>query len=369
MKKTFSVILFSLTLLAVGCKQPAPETMTMLVGTYTNSGSEGIYVYNFDEKNLAAELISSIEVNDPSYLAISPDKKSVYSVSEGDSAHSFVNAYSFDEKKGELTFLNKVPVGEAPCFIWIDPDMHFVVSANYTAGSMSVIPLASNRSLKDEADVYTFKGKGPDSTRQEKSHIHCIANSPDGKYLFVTDLGADRIYSYPILKDKLEAPFLGEATETVLTPGSGPRHLIFNKAGDKVYLINELSGNVTVFDHDKGHLTEIESILADTCHAAGSAGILLSPDEKFLYVSTRLEGDGIVIFKVASDGCLTKVGYQATARHPRNFNITPDGNLLLVGSKDEACIQIFERNKETGLLVNTNKTIEQEQPVCILFVE
>ena len=116
-----------------------------------------------------------------------------------------------------------------------------------------------------------------------------------------------------------------------MKPGSGPRHLVFSPNGKYAYLMSELSGKVTVYSYSDGKLKELQSIAADYANARGGADIHVSPDGSFVYASTRLKGDGITIFRVNNNGTLTRVGAQRTAKHPRNFAITPmvSSSLLL----------------------------------------
>jgi 6-phosphogluconolactonase len=110
----------------------------------------------------------------------------------------------------------------------------------------------------------------------------------------------------------------------------------------------------------------VQTIASDTTGARGSADIHVSPDGRFLYASNRLNADGISIFSINTDnGLLTKVGYQLTAKHPRNFVITPNGKFLLLASRDENKIEVYEINNETGMLKNTNRNIYISKPVCI----
>ncbi|MDR2843433.1 MAG: lactonase family protein [Candidatus Symbiothrix sp.] len=352
------------------------QDMLILVGTYTSGSSEGIYVYRFDIDNLTATLLNKAEIDNPSYLTVSGDSKFVYSVSESGKENSKVNAFDFYKTTGQIQLLNSSTVGADPCYIRVDAQNRFVVTADYSGGSVSVTPIATDGSLMLCEETYRFDGSGPDSVRQAHSHIHCIAASPDGRSFFSTDLGNDCIYQFNVPPDRTVgySPFFDydESKTTKLTPGSGPRHLLFNAAGTMAYLINELSGKVTVFKYTDapsgGKLSEVQSLVADTCNARGSADIHLSPDERFLYASTRLKGDGIVIFKVDKQGLLAKIGYQPTGRHPRNFAITPDGMLMLVACKDDGMIQIFSIDQETGLLSDTGKNIPVDQAVCIRLV-
>jgi 6-phosphogluconolactonase (cycloisomerase 2 family) len=191
--------------------------------------------------------------------------------------------------------------------------------------------------------------------------------TPDGKYLLANDLGTDKIHVFPLTS---EGNLDKESTFDIgLEPGSGPRHICFSKDGRFAYLINEISGKVTALAYDGKGLTPIQYIKSDTVNAQGSADIHLSPDGKFLYASNRLKADGIAIFSVDNQtGLLTKVGYQLTGIHPRNFIITPDGRFLLVACRDSNLVQIFARDEKTGLLVDTGKKIETSKPVCLKFM-
>ena len=148
----------------------------------------------------------------------------------------------------------------------------------------------------------------------------------------------------------------------------GPRHLTFSKDGRFAYLINELGGECVVLSYRKGKLKEVQRIMADEGGGRGSADIHISPDGRFLYTSHRLKKDGIAIFAIDPEkGTLTKIGYQLTGIHPRNFAITPNGKYLLVACRDDNKIQVFERNEATGELTETAQAIEVDRPTCIVF--
>lgn len=348
-------------------QQRAEHELTMLVGTYTSGSSKGIYTFRFNEESGVATPLSEIEVSNPSYLTLSPDNRFVYAVSEENDSTAAINAFAFDKKKGTLTLLNKQRTkGEDPCYVATDGKK--VLTANYSGGTMSVFPIRHDGSLESVDTLFQGTASGPDPDRQATPHIHCTLFSPDGNYIFATDFSADRILRYAVhSKEELPRPL----AETVnIQPGSGPRHLIFSKDGKYAYLINELSGKVTAFTYSDGRLNEIQTIVADTIQARGSADIHLSPDGKYLYASNRLKEDGIAIFEVNPEkGTLAKVGYQLTGLHPRHFNITPNGKFLLVACRDSNMIQVFERDTVSGLLKNTGKDIKMSKPVCIQFAE
>lgn len=353
--------------------EPVNQELTMLVGTYTAGDSKGIYSFRFDEETGTATALSEAEVENPSYLVPSADGKFVYAVSEFNNEQAAANAFAFDKEKGTFKWLNSQKTGgEDPCYIITNGKN--VMTANYSGGSISVFPIAKNGSLLPASDIIKFEGSGADKERQEKSHLHCVRITPDGKYLFADNLGTDQIHKFiihPEADAENKESFLKEGSPAAfeVKAGSGPRHLTFAPNGNYAYLINELSGTVITFEYKDGNLKEIQTIAADTVGAKGSGDIHISPDGKFLYASNRLKADGIAIFRIDSEnGKLTKTGYQLTGIHPRNFIITPNGKYLLVACRDSNAMQVYERDADTGLLTDIQKDIKVDKPVCIKFV-
>nr|WP_285947992.1 lactonase family protein [Bacteroides intestinalis] len=342
------------------------DELAMLVGTYTDGNSKGIYTFRFNQETGVATSLSSIEVLNPSYLIPSEDGKFVYAVSEMNDTTAALNAFSFDKETGKLSLLNRQPtMGADPCYVATNGKE--VLTANYSGGSMSIFPLKKNGSLEPVDTLFEGSTGGPDAERQATPHVHCTVFSPDGKYIFATDFSADRILRFVMHPDD---PITHASLEAVdIEADSGPRHLTFSPNGKFAYLITELSGKVIAFSYDDGCLEQIQTITADTVAARGSADIHLSPDGKYLYASNRLKEDGIAIFAVnPENGTLAKVGYQPTGIHPRNFNITPNGKYLLAACRDSNVIQVYKRNEVTGLLEDTHQDIVVDMPVCVSSV-
>ena len=346
----------------------------LLAGTYTSDeGSKGIYLYRFDTDTGSSDPLSMVEVDNPSYLTLSPDEKFIYAVSENDEANSAVHAFSFDKRSGKMELLNSRPVNSsAPCYITIDSKGRNVHTANYGGGTIASFQVKEDGTLTSAVSMMLFKGSGPDSVRQKSAHLHSVRYSPDGQYLFAADLGSDKLYRLSVNDTPFEGQrgLLENSLKEFITPvGTGPRHFDFHPDGGRYfYLLGELSGEVIVFDYTFGELTQKQVIAADTTGARGSADIHVSPDGRFLYASNRLQADGIAIFSIDPDeGTLTKAGYQLTGRHPRNFVITPNGKFLLVASRDDNKVQVFCIDAETGLLTDTHQDIRLSKPVCLKF--
>lgn len=342
------------------------DELTMLIGTYTNGTSHGIYTFRFDQQTGLAVALDSFALRNPSFLIPSADGKHVYVVSEMNDSTASLSALAFDKQSGRLSMEKTLLTqGEDPCHVSTNGKL--VLAANYSGGSLSAFTLTKDGNL--DTLVANFKGStgGPDAERQPVPHIHCSQFSPDGKYVFATDFSADRLLRFPVGADGKS--LLPADAAFGIEDDSGPRHFLFSTDGKHAYLISELSGKVTVFSYTTdGKLEQQQSIVADKAAARGSADIHLSPDGRFLYASNRLKEDGIAIFAVNADGTLVPAGYQNTGIHPRNFHITPNGKYLLVACRDSNVIQVYGRNEENGLLTDTHRDIRIDKPVCIQFV-
>lgn len=370
MKKIYLLLLLVSAWSCVNATSPKAAvhpSLTMVIGTYTDTGSYGLYSMRFNQETGAATMLDSAEVANPSFLTFTPDNKHIYAVTEQDSETSRVNAISFDSSTGSFDVLNSVASrGAAPCYISYVNGA--VAVANYTSGSIALFNPNADGSLRAASQVFNYKSRGPVAGRQESAHLHCVKVSPDGKYLFADNLGGDCIYQYDIVNNGGKISLNPSATPVIkVAPGSGPRHLTFAPNGKNAYLINELGGTVMAFHYDGTTLKQFQTVVADHLKAAGSGDIHISPDGKFLYASNRLKGDGLAIYSISADGSLKPAGYQLTARHPRNFAITPNGKYVLVACRDDNEIQIFQRNIATGMLKNAGKPITLKKPVCVVF--
>ncbi len=334
-------------LLLLSCTSQKPQTL--IVGTV--GSSSGIYIYDFNETE--HNLVSKSDIANPTFMSFNRAKSSILSVSETEKENSAVIEYSYNND--DLTQLSSEPCsGAYPCHI--AQFGKFVATANYGGGNISLFRGGKRINL---IEFNTPNNPNP-------SHLHCIIPSPDGKYMFATDLGKDSIYRFKIEENNISQLYPSVSVKE----GSGPRHLTFNHKGNRAYLINEMAGTVIGFNYSNGDLNQFQSIVSDSIGGRGSADIHLSRDDKFLYASNRLKADGISIFSVnPANGELTKIGYTLTGKHPRNFTLSPDEKLLLVACRDENAIQIYKRDKESGLLEYTGKEsdIKVDSPMYVRF--
>ncbi len=352
----------------------AAQQHYLLAGTYTSGKSEGIYVYRFNSNDATVTAVSYIKISNPSYLTVSPDEKYVYAVKENSNnkgGGGSIAAFSFSKETGKLTLLNEqLSGGDDPCYISTNKTGKWVVAGNYSSGSLAVFRVRPDGSVGAATTRIQHTGSGPNLQRQEKAHVHCTLFSNDDRYLYVPDLGTDKvmIYSFDAVNGNLTPapqPFVGSVA------GAGPRHICFHPLNRTAYLIEELGGTVVVFKNNHGLLTQVQRIhtLPDTS-MAGSADIHVSPDGRFLYASNRANSNTITIFKIdRSNGMLVRAGQQSTlGRTPRNFTLDPSGNFLLVANQNSDEVVIFKRDKNTGMLTDTKKRIAVGNPVCLKWI-
>lgn len=363
----------------------AREGLVVYIGTYGNH----LYRYIFDASDGGFTPLGQAEVRNPSYIALGEENMrdgiyDIYAVSEsGDSS----GVFSFADNIG-ISRTGDAVTGEDPCYILFDNACSLVMTADYSGGSVSVFRVNDDGSVGEKLRTLRFEGSGPVPGRQESSHIHQLKFLPasaSGRYLLAADLGADRIRILKLERnaDKVSASHPGDSALAYIPgldvdcgAGSGPRHMAVDTLRHRVYCLTEISGELLVFDYSfnvdgQPVLSLSDRIEIPEAQGGGSADIHLHPSGRFLYTSHRLRKDGIALFTVADDGTLSRTAYYKTRRHPRNFCITPDGSMLMVASRDEKSVDVYDIDPETGCLDYSGARLrfEEDMPSCIVIAE
>jgi len=345
----------------------------LLIGTYTTTPYDGIEVYDYNSLNGQFKFIGKTATKNPSYLAVSPDKKYVYSVTEaGQPNGGGVVAYAFDMQNGSLTPINhQTSMGNSTCYVSVHSSGKYVAAGNYSSGNLVYYSTNADGSLNPPLNI-KHEGSGPVKGRQDAPHVHAAVFSPDNKFLMVPDLGIDKVMIYPLdASGNLQA---NKASFVKLAPGAGPRHIDFHPNGKWAYLMEELSGNMTALSYTKGKLTVINSVNgypAEYKGQYGSADVHVSTDGKFVYGSNRGESNTIGIFRIdQKSGKVALIGTQSVlGLTPRNFNFDPTGNRLLVANQNSNEVVVFDINRETGLLNDNGTRLSVSKPVCLKWIK
>jgi len=368
-----------------------PERALVYVGTYSEpilfgtrqvlqGKGRGIHAFRLDPVTGALEPCGITEgVRNASYLAFGPSRRFLYCVNElkelDGVASGGVSAFAVDGTTGRLTFLNRKPShGTDPCHLIVDATGSHVLLANFASGSVCVLPILGDGSLGDASAVVQHQGSSVDPRRQAGPHAHAVAIDQANRYVFVPDLGLDKVMIYRFdaqqgtLKANEHQPFVAVAA------GAGPRQLVMHPNGTLAFLINELSSTITSYsyDPDHGRLEELHTVSTLPRGFAGHstcAEVQITPSGAYLYGSNRGH-DSLVIHAVdAATGGLRLVGHESTRGSiPRHFEVGPTGAILAVANQDSGSVVTFRIDPGSGTLAATGHIVDVGTPICVRFM-
>lgn len=335
----------------------------MLTPDYGGCG-EGIYTIALNTDRGELTYLHSLFTVNPSYLVLSEDKKFLYCNTEVSKDNS-PKVQSYRVKADfSLEFINEQAIkGGYPCHIEILNDT--ILVACYETGNVLQFPLDSNGRLLDCVKNYQHSGCSINTARQEGPHAHQSAVHPNGRDVYVADLGIDMLKAYTL--DAIE--FLrNEQKDIVIESGNGPRHIVFNKRGDVGYIINELTGEIMVMKPkgDKFKVTaSYNSLPPGNKGIPSSSAIRIHPNGEYVYAANR-GANAITIFKIKEEK-LEILGYQFTKGiELREFNISPDGKWLIACHQNSHDIVVYQIGAG-GKLIEKYRTKEIKSPVCVAF--
>lgn len=348
----------------------------VFVGTYTRSGSEGVYLYEMDAGTGALRLVTAApRVESPSYLAIAADGRHVYTVSEVEEfagrRSGAVSAFAFDPARRAFTLINQQPSeGNGPCHIAVEPTGRYALVANYGGGSVAMLPIGSGGGLDPATAFVQHAEADADPQQPTKARAHSMFIDPSGALVFCADLGLDRIFCYRMdLEQGRLLPH--DPPHTDLAPGSGPRHLAFHPSGRYLYAITELGNTVVTFAYDAaaGRLRQVQTVSTLPPGYTGKsycADVHVSADGRFLYGSNRGH-ESIAVFGIdGATGQLALLGLTPCGgEHPRSFGIDPTGRFLLVANGHSDNIVVFRRDAVSGALTPAGQEVRLAAPVCV----
>lgn len=362
--------------------------LLVYVGSYADAKSQSIHLLTLGRDGKLTKVGGTSGVQNPSFLAIHPNKRFLYAVCEvaeiDGQRGGGVAAFAIDPAGGSLKALNRQSSGgQGPCHLVVDKAGKNVLAANYGGGSVCCLPIDGEGRLAKASAFVQHQGKSVNAARQEAPHAHSVNLDPANHFAFVADLGLDEVLVYRFDSDKgsLQA---NDPPAAKVRPGSGPRHFAFHPSGRFAYVINEMAMTITAFSYDdaKGVLTEVQTIgtLPDEFQDFldrifgrqgdnSTAEVQVHPSGKFVYGSNRGH-NSIAAFEVDSKtGRLTPIGHQSSGgKTPRNFGIDPSGAYLLAANQDSDNILVLAIDAQTGKLTSTGNEIKLPKPVCVKFL-
>jgi 6-phosphogluconolactonase len=354
------------------------DSAIVYIGTYTQAMGHvdgtagGVEVYRLHRGAGRLEHLGTARgAENPSFVTLSADGRFLYAVQElGEfegQAGGGASAFTIDEASGMPALLNSQPVhGAAPCYLTIDRSGRWLVTANYSGGNVTVLPILADGSLGEAVQVVQHAGAG----MRDDPHPHAAVWTPSGDMLLVPDCGLNQIYLYRF--DAEQGRLTPHDPPTAaLPPSSGPRHLAFDPTGRYLYCVNEYGSSVTAFAYDaeRGALSELHTLSALPAGFEGrnsGADIHVSRDGRFVYASMRGH-DSLAVFRAdTASGRLTAVGHVSTqGRTPRNFALDPASDLVLAANQDSSTVAFYRVDAATGMPVPTGYVVDVPTPVCV----
>ncbi|MEO8582286.1 MAG: lactonase family protein, partial [Flavitalea sp.] len=276
-----------------------------------------------------------------------------------DDKRGTVMSYTIDPATGFITKLNEQSTeGRGPAHVSVDPKGRFAYVANYGEGNFAIYPILRDGSLGSARQVIQYEGGGFDTALQKHPFVHSVIPSADGKFIYVSSLGHDKIMIYSVSESgnftPATIPFVSS------TPGSGPRHLAIHPNGRFAFSVEEISTSIASYKRDPitGALVPLERfkmVPPEYKTRTSGADVHLSPDAKFLYVSVR-DMNRIAVYSVnGKTGKLTSVALEdGRGDHPRNFCVDKKGDYVFVENMKSDNIAIFKRDRVTGRMTFVN---------------
>jgi len=291
-------------------------------------------------------------------------------VGEADGNNGAVRAYRIERPDGTLRLLNKAPTHDnGTTHLAVDHQARAVVVCHYGGNGTSAIPLGPRGRLSQSVSQIVHAGSSVHPQRQTRPHPHGVAIDLAGRFVFVADLGSDRVEVFWLDQQTV----LSRHAFWKAAAGAGPRHVTFHPTGRWLYCINELDSTISVlqFDARQGKLAEVETISTLPKGWKGkstTAEVVVHPGGRFLYGSNRGH-DSTAVFAIdPDDGTLALVEHEPTqGQHPRFVGLDPSGRIYVAANLHSDRLVAFRIDAESGALEATGQQLAVPRPMCVVF--
>jgi 6-phosphogluconolactonase len=352
--------------------RPAPQ--------YGAANGRGITSFRFDDVAGRLEPVAEMGgIDDIAWLTIDAARLRLYATCEiAGSSESAIASYAVDPATGALSLLGRqTATGGEACHGSFSPVGRFLLLANYIGvvpdggldNGLSVFPIGDDGVLGPAVASARLPGSGPNAGRQLGPHAHCVITSPNGRFVYLADLGIDRIVVHELGPDG--SLTRRESSDLVVSPGLGPRHIVFRSDGTMMFMVSELIATVLAIrvDPETGALTQVGEF-AISGEKVQPAGISLTADDRFLFVSLRLCNEILGLSVDATTGALTETGrWSSRGVTPRDFALSPSQNHMLVANQDSDSVMVFRVDRQAGTLSGPIQELRVGTPMSIKLAD
>ncbi len=336
----------------------------LYLGTYTSvdGGGKGVGLATYDAVTGRVTGTGTLAgIGDPSYLAIHPDRRTLYAVNEREDGAVTAVRLSDREVLG-----SRSTGGAAPCHLSVHPGGRWLLSAAYGSGDVAVHPIESSGALGERTDLVRHSRPAP-GPGQQGPHAHQVITSPDGGHVLAVDLGTDTVYTYRLDE---KAGTLQEVAQARTRPGAGPRHLTFHPGGRYAYLANEVDNTVAVcaYDPASGRLRVGEPQSTGTGSGTSyPAQILVTANGRYAYLANRGH-NSLTRYAVEAEGAKLRLldTVPVGGDFPRQIAFSPEGTLLFAANQKSGTVTVFQVDERSGALRRAGEPFSSPVAVCAL---
>ncbi|MFF2412297.1 lactonase family protein [Streptomyces sp. NPDC058092] len=367
-------------------------TGQLLLGTYTSveGGGKGIGTASYAATGAISSGPVITGVDNPSYLAMHPSGATVYAVDEQE--RGGVTAVALSPDGAHRVLGTRGTGGAGPTHLSVHPTGRWLLTANYTSGSVAVHPIRDDGSLGERTDLVAHTAPPP-GPGQDGPHAHQIITTPDGGHILAVDLGNDSVYTYRLDE---EHGTLAQISYAALRPGAGPRHITFHPGGRFAYLACEVDNTAVVCGYDPATGTLSPGAPQSTGTGAGTpwkpstdgnhpgprptsatgrgdavtsypAQFLVTGDGRFAYLANRGH-NSLTRYAVEDDGAALRLldTVPVGGDFPRQIAFAPDGKLLFAANQKSSTVTVFRVDARSGGLTRTGDAFSAPVAVCVL---
>lgn len=326
------------------------QVLNGYLGTYSSPQSAGIYRFQFHSDTGI--------ITEPELYYTAPDSKYL-SLYRGQLAAPIIKGEKAGvcllDTAGTPPRLIGESLEETTSACYVIQNEEFLYTANYHEGSILIY-------RKTQNGLTLWK-------RLETGHeAGCHQILFHGSMMLVPCLLRDQILMFDMDRGYAEAGHIA------FPSGTGPRHGVFDRAHKRFFLVSELSNELFLYETGHGSqftLKSVQKILPEGrtwSPAAISAAVRLSPDEHFLYISTRY-ADFITVFQINGFEAEKIQQTDCGGSYPRDFIITGDGSFLLAVNRYKGGLVSFRLNKSTGRLDGLCSRVPAPEAVAVVLDE
>lgn len=336
----------------------------LVLATGANAQNEIVYV-----QSLTQGADGTDGMTGASDTAVSADGRHVYVAAYGSSS---IAIFSRNAALGTLAYVGKAThnVGgalmAAVFAVDVSPDGKHVYGGSPSSSSIvafardpdtGLLTLIENQLTSEQP--FTAAGFISVSVSGDGKSVYGVGGSTDGLVVFSRDPDSGALTYVEEHLDNVGGNLLGQGYSPTASPIN---NISVSGDGRFVYVTSTDDDAVTVYARDAqtGALTVASTIIdgiGGSDGLDGASSLVMSPDNRFLYVSGQAESSLSIFSRDQTTGALTYIGKKThgadgitTLSGARSLAVSPDGRYLYVSAIASNAVSVFGRDTTTGEL-------------------